>query len=400
MMLNHTCGVFARTGLATWNTFALVIVALSIITGADRSLIPLYSAASFDFWAHQVPATDYLVGYYYLPASQILFTPFAWLGLQIGGILWRLLAFGLLSFAVWEWAKILVPNRNCDACALTLVLLIPGAAGVLRIGQFDASMWALIFLGFASVAHERWWSAAVMLAVAFAIKPTAIVPALLAGALWPALGLRLLPLLLIVLGMPLLFADGEFVSHLYMSLFDRINGATRESGWFNSLSNLLTYVGLAPPYIIMTFVRVIAAIATLLFGWATVRRLPHSAAVFIVFALSAIYLLLFNPRTEGIGYVALSLVTAPLAAYAMLLEKRAGTAATLVSVCILVGIPGLTYFTLHVLDPWFRPSLAILTFIFIVIPRSLEPLRWRVRQFGPVETDNAQNILRPDSSDR
>jgi alpha-1,2-mannosyltransferase len=377
MMYNQTCGVFARAGLATWSVFAAVIVTLSIIAGADRSLIPLYSAASFDFWAHQVPATDYLYGYYYLPTSQILFTPFAWLGLDVGGTLWRLLAFVLLGFAAWEWAKILVPNRKCDACALMLVLLIPGAAGVLRIGQFDAPMWALILLGFAAIAHERWLSAAVMLAAAFAIKPTAIVPVLLAGALWPSLGLRLLPLVLIVLGMPLLFADGEFVSRLYMSLFDRIGGATREVGWFNSLSNLLFYVGLDASYVIMTLVRVIAAIGTLLLGWASVRRLPHAAAVFVAFAMSAIYLLLFNPRTEGIGYVALSLVTAPLAARAMLLERRAGTAATLVLVCILVGIPGLTYDTLHALDPWFRPSLAILTFVFIVVPRSLEPLRWR-----------------------
>jgi alpha-1,2-mannosyltransferase len=391
MMYNQTCGVLARTGLATWGIFAIVIVTLSIIAGADRSLIPLYSAASFDFWAHQVPATDYLYGYYYLPTSQILFTPFAWLGLDAGGILWRLLAFGLFGLAAWEWAKILVPNRKCDACALMLVLLIPGAAGVLRIGQFDAPMWALIFLGFAAIAHERWLSAAVMLATAFAIKPTAIVPALLAGALWPSLGLRLLPLVLIVLGMPLLFADGEFVSRLYISLFDRISGATREAGWFNSLSDLLTYVGLAVPYVAMTWVRVIAAIGTLLLGWASIRRLPHAPAVFIVFALSAIYLLLFNPRTEGIGYVALSLVTAPLAARAMLLEGRAGTAATAVLVCISVGIPGLTYDTLHALDPWFRPALAILAFVLIVAPRSLERLRWPDQQLEPVETDQQFN---------
>jgi hypothetical protein len=200
------------------------------------------------------------------------------------------------------------------------------------------------------------------------------------------------------------FTDGEFVSRLYTSLFDRINGATREAGWFNSLSNLLIYVGLAAPYMVMTWVRVIAAIGTLLLGWAALRRLPRAAAVFIVFALSAIYLLLFNPRTEGIGYVALSLVTAPLATIAILLERRAGTAAMLVLVCILVGIPGLTYFTLQLLDPWFRPSLAILTYALIVVPRSLDPARWRDLPLEPVEIVKAQKpspvASRPDVWER
>jgi hypothetical protein len=374
-MHSGSCSFLAWIGLVSWSIFALVIVALSIITGAERSLIPLYIVAASDFWAGKIPAADYLFGYYYLPASQILFSPFAWAGLQVGGIVWRLLAFALLTLAVWEWAKILVPSRKCDAGALMLVLLIPGAAGALRVGQFEAPMWALVFLGYAAIARGYWWAAASALALAFALKPTAVVPMLLAGVLWPALGLRLLPLVLAALTLPFLFAHGEFVSRLYMSLFDGINGATHQTGpKFKGLFNMLEFFGLAVPYAAMTWVRVIAALATLALGWMTVRRLPQGTAAFMVLALAAIYLLVFNPRVEGLDYIALSLVAAPLAARSMVPETRPSpAAAVLILVCISVGMPGLTSFTVNILGPWLLPSVAILTLFSIVLPRLRDP---------------------------
>ena len=252
-----------------------------------------------------------------------------------------------------------------------LVLMIPGVAGALRVGQFEAPMWALVFLSFAAIAQNHWWSAAAGLASALALKPTAIVPALLASVLWPALGLRLLPLMLIVLCAPFLFADREFVYRLYASLLERVSGATHEAGpKFKGLFNMLEFFGLVVPYSITTWVRVGAALGTLVLGWLAVRRLPKIGAAFNVFALSAIYLLLFNPRVEGLGYIALSLVVAPLAARA--LEMRASTAVPLVAVCILVAVPGLTPFTVRALGPWLLPSLTILTLFVVVVPRSLD----------------------------
>ncbi len=110
-MHNRSCSFLAVMGLIAWAALIIIIITLSIMTGAERSLIPLYIIASFDFWAEKIPDTDYLFGYYYFPISQVLFSPFAWAGLHVGGILWRLLAFGLLTFAVYLWGRILARTR-------------------------------------------------------------------------------------------------------------------------------------------------------------------------------------------------------------------------------------------------------------------------------------------------
>jgi hypothetical protein len=375
-MRDRSCSVLGTTGLIAWGALIAIILTLSAVTGAERSVIPLYIDASLDFWAGRIPDTDYRFGYYYLPVSQILFAPFAWAGLHLGGTLWRLLAFGLLTFAVHTWSNLLFLTRKCDATALMLVLLIPGVAGALRVGQFEAPMWAFIFLGFAAIARERWWFAAVALTLALALKPTAIVPMLLAGVLWPAAGIRLLPLMLVILCIPFFFADREFVFRLYASLLDRITGATQETGLkFRGLFNMLEFFGVMVPYWVRTGVRLATALGTLGLGWVAVRRLNQTGAAFIVFALSAIYLVLFNPRVEGLDYIALSLVVAPLATRAV--EKRASAAAALIAVCMLVAVPGLWPLTVRTVAPWLMPSLAILTLFLIVVPRALDAGSWR-----------------------
>jgi hypothetical protein len=105
--------------------------------------------------------------------------------------------------------------------------------------------------------------------------------------------------------------------------------------------------------------------------------LPLPQAAFTTFALSALYLLLFNPRVEGSGYVGLALVAAPLAARAILREGQASVGALLIVVCALLGVPGLTPDTLSLLGVWLKPFLALLVATIVVIPRALAPHFWR-----------------------
>lgn len=364
-----------RAGWGLWAIFAIVICVIAVAV-PKRSLIPLYSEASFQFWAGIVPQQEFLTGYYYLPASQILFSPFAFAGFHAGGLLWRALTFVLMSAAVWQWACILVPARAALAAACTLPLLIAGAAGVLRIGQFDGPMWSLMLLAAAQIALGHAWWAALALALAFALKPTAIVAVLLFGAVWPRLGLRMAPMIAAVLAAPFLVADPDFVWRLYVSLADRVGGAVQSEGWWNNLATMLNAFGLPIPYPVMTGLRVVAAVATLALAIVARRRLPEQLAAFTVFALAAIYLLLFNPRTEAIGYVGLALVTAPLASRLWLAENKPRAAIVLGVLSVIIGLSGLTYATMRLLDPWFRPALALATLCVVVIPRSIQKSCW------------------------
>jgi hypothetical protein len=363
---------FLNGAVLVWAIFIIVIMALSFMS-PTRTLIPLYAAATNDFWA----GINHRWDYYYLPASQIVFTPFAALGHRVGGVFWRLLAVGLLSMAAWQWTVILVAERAQLALGVFLLLLIPGAAGVLRNGQFDAHMWALIMISAAQVARSRNWQAAIALAFALALKPQAIVAVLMVGATWPRVGARLLPLVLLVLALPFLCADREFVWQLYVDLIHGITIGVQQIGDWNDLAGMLQKFGLPVPYPVMTGIRVVAALAAFAIALMARRTLPLPQAAFTTFALSALYLLLFNPRTEGSGYVGLALIAAPLAARAILQEGQASVGALLIVICTLLGVTGLTPGTLSLLGVWLKPFLALLVATIVVIPRALAPHLWR-----------------------
>src|SRR2546423_413968 len=125
---------FFNSAITAWAIFALTLAGL-LLRRPQNSLLPLYTEASRQFWAGVVPAREYLTGFYYLPASQILYTPIALAGFRVGGLVAQLISVALITWAAWELTRLLVPNRIKFAFAIVLLLLIPGVAGILRIVQ-------------------------------------------------------------------------------------------------------------------------------------------------------------------------------------------------------------------------------------------------------------------------
>jgi alpha-1,2-mannosyltransferase len=364
---------FFNIAITAWTVFALILVILLILR-PQRSLVPLYAEASQQFWAGVVPAREYRAGFYYLPASQILYTPIALAGIRMGGVAAQLISIVLITWAAWELTGLLVSERRRFAFAMVLLLLIPGLAGILRVVQLDSPMWALTALAASAIARKRMGVAAMMLALAFAIKPTAIVAAMLMGTVWPRLGIRLVPLILCVLLMPFLCAEWKYVTQLYASLLDRISGATQERRNWMDVGNMLTAgIGWRVPFGLMLGIRAAMAPAALGITWIARKRLEPVFAAFLAFAFAALYLLLFNPRTEGGGYAGLAFVAAPIAARMLISEGKPYAAAMLACVCVAVGTTSLTYSTMAFFGVWFKPTLGILVTILVLIPRALYP---------------------------
>jgi alpha-1,2-mannosyltransferase len=366
---------FFKFALSMWGAFSLIIVILTILR-PNRSLVGAYADASEQFWAGVLPASEYLSGFYYLPASQILYTPIALADDRIGGAVLQLISVALMTWAVWELVRLLVPSRTKFAFAISLFLIISGVAGILRIAQLDALMWALLALAAGAIARDRVWLAAVVLALALAIKPTAIVGLLLMGVLWPRVGVRLVPLVAGVVFAPFLFAGWDYVVRLYLSLADRIAGAVQQPRNWHDIGNMLAHLGLPVPFAIMLAVRAAAAPATLGIAWLARSRLERPFAAFLAFSFAALYLLLFNPRTEGGGYAGLSLVAAPLATRMLLVEGRTYLGGLLAGVCLLMGMPGLTPGTMVIFGVWLKPMMGILVTAVVLIPRALDHRRW------------------------
>jgi hypothetical protein len=171
--------------------------------------------------------------------------------------------------------------------------------------------------------------------------------------------------LLIVIALPFLHWNPAFVAHEYVRCFDTLVWASKgDEPRYSDLAALLSHVGYDAPNVLKTAVRVLFALIYLGLGAAAVRRLNRLEAAWVIGALSADYLMLFNPRTETCSYVFLGPFIASLALFYTRLQGHRLLAwflglAALGLACD--AIPKIGDFSINdVTDRWFKPLLALL----------------------------------------
>jgi hypothetical protein len=227
----------------------------------------------------------------------------------------------------------------------------------------------------------------VWLCLALALKPLAMVPLLLFGALYWKLIPRVAIGLLIVIALPFLHWNPAFVAHEYVRCFDTLAWASKgNEPKYSDLAALLSHFGYDAPDLLKTIVRVLFALIYFGLGAAAVRRLSRSEAAWAVGALSADYLMLFNPRTETCSYVFLGPFVASLALF---YASPPGRKWLNLGLSLALGFAALGFacdafpkigaFSIHdATDRWFKPLLALfflpilIRFIFEIRPRDAQ----------------------------
>ena len=336
---------------------------------------PTYRLASGQWWAGQDPYTYHNHdGFLYLPQAAIVFTPFTWGPLLLGELLWRAAVFGLFAYALIRLQAFFLAreDRDPDRTFLILSLLsVPSAMASLRNAQFDLPLAALLILATAEIAGARWKMGTVWLCLGIALKPLAAVPLLLFGALYPKLIPRLLAGLAVVLLLPFVHWNPAFAAHEYVRCFQTLTWATQANEpRYSDLGALLSHLSIYPPDWLKTLGRVIFALVFLGLGWSATRRLPWVDAVWTVGALSATYLMLFNPRTETCSFVFIGPFTASLALWygrsgqISWMSYALGFASLGFACDAIPVVHGLT-------DRWLKPLLALL-FLPVLIHRIFE----------------------------
>jgi hypothetical protein len=374
-----------------WIAWALLSLAFLVIATdvvrhpASHTTTPTYRLASVQWWAgHDPYTTNAHAGFLYFPQAAILFTPFTWGPLLLGEILWRLVTFGLFVFALVRLADFFLARDGVvegkDFLILSL-LAVPASLASLRNAQFDLPLAALIVLASAEIARTRWNSATVWLCLALALKPLAVVPMLLFSALYWKLIPRVMIGVLIVVALPFLHWSPAFAAHEYVRCFQTLVWAAKaDEARYSDLAALLSRFGYNAPDLLKTVVRILCSLLYLGLAATGLRRLGRSEAAWLVGALSADYLMLFNPRTETCSYVFLSAFVASLA---IIYARQSGRKwlSWLLGIAA-VGlacdaIPGLFLLT----DRWFKPLIALfflpvlIQFIFRVRPAADPPER-------------------------
>jgi Glycosyltransferase family 87 len=361
-----------------WAAWGLWLLAFLVIAGdvvrhpLKHTTTPTYRLAVSQWWAGQDPySLRNHDGFLYLPQAALLFTPFTWMPPLAGDLLWRLVVFGLFAYAVVRLYRFFL-SRGDPAPDRTFLLLsllaVPSALASLRNAQFDLPLAALLILAAAETTDSRWKMAAFWLCLGVALKPLAIVPLLLFGALKWRLIPRLVVGLFVVLALPFLNANPAFVAHEYVRCAQTLAWASQANEpRYSDLAALLAHGVIVPPDWVKTPARLFFALLFLGFGFGAVRRLDRVEAAWTVGALSAIYLMLFNPRTETCSYVFLGPFVASLALWEARRAERRWLSWVLGFAALGLACDAVPHLLVYT-DRWLKPLIALL-FLPVVVWR-------------------------------
>jgi len=374
-----------RIAVGLWVLFALIVGIIVAARPDKRTVTPEYRQASEKWWAGKESPYDMSQwGYLYLPQEAILYTPYQILPKRIGEPLWRWTGLALLAAGLWRVAGLMNGTERHRLFLAATILVIPSSLSSASNGQVNLPLAGVMLLSVADLARARWSAATLWLLLAVMLKPIALAPALLAAACYAPLRLRLAGGFLLCLAAAWIHPDPAYVTAEYRHFWEKLLLAGQPAqNTFSDFFGMLWRWGLHPSPTIISLTRAVAAVAALVFSLRVMRlsrgNLPAQA--FGVMLLAAIYLMLFNPRTEENSYVILGGFTALLAGRAILAETGR-TALLLTLFCLMLAVECYGHPIFPLTKIWFKP-LATLIFLTALVYGGFSLLKFPRQEVHP-----------------
>ncbi len=379
-MTNRTCALLA---CLLWGA-SIAGVAGMVITHPERhTVLPAYLEAAEGFWHGEDLYGPGIHGFLYLPANAWAMTPFTWLPRIPAEVLWRFLGMTVFLFGILRLARFHAPGVPGKAFLLATCFVLPALSSAARNGQANLLLAALLVHAALDVARDRTARATLLLVLAMAVKPIAIVPLLLLAALDARLRLPLLGGLVLLFALPFAHPDPSYVLAQHEHAWAMLQRAGQPGSPYTELFGGLQHLGVDVALHARTAVRVFAALFTLGLAWRVWRTRGRAVGAVTALALAVTYLMLFNPRTEANAYVLLGAVAAPAAAGAWCAGRRiegvlAGTG------CLLLGTHLLGGRVHQGTKRWLKPLLALLFGAWVLLRTPQDPTSQK-RAPGPTQ---------------
>jgi alpha-1,2-mannosyltransferase len=342
-----------------------------ILAGSDHTVVTTYREAATQWMAGRDLYNDTGHGFLYLPIAAVLFAPFSWLPPVAGEIAWRLVAIGGFAFGVYRLCSIAEVPQKATTFALLTAASLPPALACARNGQSTLIMAGLMMIACVDLAERRRNRAVLCASLAVALKPLAVVLLLLFPFLDRRIGARVVLGLGTVLCLPFLMQRPSYVLDQYVKCGQMFR-ASSHCGvielWAQPFS-VLGLLGVSVAESTQTVLRAGAGLGALALTWAARRRcVPPRAAEYLL-AISVLYILLFNPRTENNTYAMLGPVIglALAAALASKLSNR-GEIIFLATLLVLLaaGDAVIRIFAAEGEHVWLSPSVATVFSIYLM----------------------------------
>lgn len=281
-------------------------------------------------------------GFLYLPQAAILHIPFATLtyisGLPwFGDVCWRITSWLILTYSCWQFRKLSLHSHETEWIMASCVSLL--GVSCLRIGQSTLLLTALMILGLVAWRWQRYTQATLCIALAVAVKPLAIVLALLMFAISSPMRVRLLLAAMALVLIPFACQSPSYVIQQYQECWTMLRTAADlgNSGDWAQLFGMLDFFGVPTTGRVQNIARVLAAVATLVLAFQTLKFESVEKQAKWLFTWTVVYLLLFNPRTENSTYCLLGPVLGVLIADSFIRNGRSVQTIVLTVLSILIA---------------------------------------------------------------
>ncbi|MDX2118847.1 MAG: glycosyltransferase 87 family protein [Planctomycetota bacterium] len=330
--------LLSRAAWLIWLVVAIVI-SIGVARNPDkRTVTPNYRTAAAAYWAGEPMYGDVedKDGFLYFPQAAIMYTPFTLGPKAVGEVAWRLVAIGVFATGLWRASRLVRPADVVPVFLIGTALSLPILWGNAQNGQANLPMAGLMLHVAVDLVARHWNRATLGLVLLVGLKPLAVVPLLLVGALYPRLWWRLLLGLGALAALPLLKGDAGYALEQYrLCMLKMRSAASPDDGRWQDITGLLRAMNIDVPDAIMTLVRGVAALGTLGVAWVARQRWGDPLGSLAVLTFAAVYICLFNPRTEGLTW---SLAIGPVVLFlcTQLLDQRWRAAGLLLVIAVLI----------------------------------------------------------------
>jgi hypothetical protein len=277
-------------------------------------------------------------GFLYFPHSVYVFTPFAYLPLGVAEVLWRTVSLAAVAWALWEMCSMVGGTRRRLWFGLaTLLGALPFELSASN-GQANLLVIAAMTLAVTNISKRGWWAATAWLMVATALKPHAMAMTLIVAAVYPQMLWRLVIGLGVLGALPWLRPDWAYVWDEHVMFVKKLRVVTKPPPGANQeLVGLLHAFGLILSDAVWTGVRLLGALGTLGACVLAKRRFSNSVALAYMLAITVVFIMLFNPRTEGPTHAMMGMMLGVFAARELIVRPLTAGAVMALG-CVLMGV--------------------------------------------------------------
>src|SRR5580658_2897849 len=230
--------------LLLWIVPMLVMAAMVLHNPLKHTVtLGSYHPSAENWWARQ---NLYVgpSGMNYLPHFAVLYSPFHFLPLRCGEILWRFCAAATLAGGLWFLTRELFGAEPERPFLWATILAMPLSLGALRNGNANAIFGGVTLLAIVAALQRRWWMAVGWMVLATALKPLGVVLLLLASIYYAPVARRLPAALLGLAVFPFFFGSPDYVLAQYREAWHNLRDCAAVSeNRFADLNGILRTLG-------------------------------------------------------------------------------------------------------------------------------------------------------------